>query len=458
MVAMCFRNSHCSFLLALTGVVLITVANAVGSLADEPSATKTAPPNVIVILSDDQAWSDYSFMGHPHIQTPHLDQLAKESLTFTRGYSPISLCRPSLATIISGLYPHQHGIVGNDPPWAGMSEGRKRPAHNDPGYVVNRNAYLKHVDAMTSMPQMLAERGYRSLQTGKWWEGAPSRAGFTDAMTHGDFTRNGRHGDEGLKIGREGLGVIDEFMAETSASKTPFYLWYAPFLPHTPHNPPERLLAKYRDQTDSLPMAKYWAMCDWFDETCGELMGLLDKHALADNTLVVYVTDNGWINQMDASRYAPRSKRSPNEGGTRTPIMLRLPGTIEPHMNEVDLASTIDVVPTVLSLLDLQVPETLPGIDLLDSEAVRQRDAIHGEIFDHDIQSLDDPAASLQYRWIIQGRFKLIEPSSRMSGESVELYDLINDPTELHDLSGEQPERVDELRRQLNQWWQPATA
>lgn len=415
-----------------------------------------APPlNVVVILSDDQAYGDYSFMGHPHIQTPHLDQLARESLTFTRGYTPTSLCRPSLATIISGLYPHQHGIVGNDPPWEGMASGQKRPAHNDPAYVPSRMAYLKHVDAMTSMPQTLAPLGYRSLQTGKWWEGHPSRAGFTDAMTHGDFTRNGRHGDEGLKIGREGLGEIDAFLADTTASQTPFYLWYAPFLPHAPHTPPERLLAKYRDKADSLPMAKYWAMCEWFDETCGDLMGLLDKHSLAENTLVVYVTDNGWINELDSSRYAPRSKRSPNEGGTRTPIMLRLPGVIEPEMNTTDLASTIDVVPTTLKLLDLPVPEKLPGINLLDPAARESRQAIFGEIFEHDIQSLDDPAASVQYRWVIDGRFKLIQPSSRMNGEAAQLYDLIDDPNENQDLAADQPARVEALQRKLDAWWNP---
>ncbi|MEM6980396.1 MAG: sulfatase-like hydrolase/transferase, partial [Planctomycetota bacterium] len=227
-------------------------------------------PNVVVILSDDQAWSDYSFMGHHAIETPHLDRLAEQSLTFKRGYTPVSLCRPSLATIVSGLYPHEHGIVGNDPPWSGIEKGEPRPRHNHPAYVPERERFLQHVDAMKSMPQMLAQRGYRSLQTGKWWEGAPSRAGFTDAMTHGDFTRNGRHGDDGLTIGREGLDVIDDFLSETVSSETPFYLWYAPFLPHTPHTPPARLLRKYKTKTDSVPMAKYWAMCEWFDETCGD--------------------------------------------------------------------------------------------------------------------------------------------------------------------------------------------
>src|SRR3954452_23783048 len=80
------------------------------------TAATAAPPNVVIVLSDDQAWSDYGFMGHPQIQTPRLDQLASQSGVFTRGYTPTSLCRSSLMTIISGLYAHQHLVTGNDPP------------------------------------------------------------------------------------------------------------------------------------------------------------------------------------------------------------------------------------------------------------------------------------------------------------------------------------------------------
>ena len=82
-----------------------------------------APPNVVLIISDDHHWGDYGFMGHPHIQTPHLDRLAAEGLTFRRGYVPSSLCCPSLASIITGRYPHEHLITGNDPPRpAGMKD------------------------------------------------------------------------------------------------------------------------------------------------------------------------------------------------------------------------------------------------------------------------------------------------------------------------------------------------
>ena len=79
------------------------------------AAERLARPNVVFIISDDQAWSDYGFMGHPHIATPRLDRLAAESVTFQRGYAPVPLCRPSLSSIVTGLYPHQHGVTGNDP-------------------------------------------------------------------------------------------------------------------------------------------------------------------------------------------------------------------------------------------------------------------------------------------------------------------------------------------------------
>jgi uncharacterized sulfatase len=215
------------------------------------SAEPSTPPNVVIILSDDQAWGDYGFMGHPQIQTPHLDRLAKESLVFTRGYTPVSLCRASLMTIITGQYPRQHLITGNDPPKG-----------------TDRREMLKHVRRTPTLPKLLVDKGYVSFQSGKWWEGNFAEGGFTAGMTHGDPAKGGRHGDLGLKIGRDGLQPIYDFL-ETNRGK-PFFLWYAPMLPHTPHNPPERLLAKHRDKTDSEHVAKYWAMCEWWDETCGE--------------------------------------------------------------------------------------------------------------------------------------------------------------------------------------------
>ncbi|MGC6487955.1 MAG: sulfatase-like hydrolase/transferase [Planctomycetota bacterium] len=388
-------------------------------------------PNVVMIISDDQAWTDFGFMGHDEIRTPHLDALAARSLVFERGYVPSSLCRPSLATMITGLYPHEHGITGNDPP---KGEDRDR--------------MLRHIAAAETLPELLAPSGYRSLQTGKWWEGNCRCGGFSDGMTHGERARGGRHGDEGLKIGRQTMQPIFDFVEE--CGEEPFFLWYAPFLPHTPHNPPERLLAKYRRAGKSLHVAKYHAMCEWFDETCGQLLDHLRARGLEDDTLVVFVTDNGWIQRPDRRGFQPRSKRSPYEGGVRTPILLSWPGHVAPGASAA-YASSVDLAPTILRACGLDVPAAMSGVDLLDARAARAE--VFGETYTHDVADLDRPTKGLKHRYVIQDGWKLIAP--RDAGARPELYDLGADPFEEEDLVAAQPARAAALQRALDAWWRP---
>lgn len=416
---------------ALFAAVCLICPGGLASLAAKEAVAK--PPNVVLIISDDQAWKDYGFMGHETIETPHLDRLARESLTFTRGYVPDSLCRPSLMTMITGLYPHQHGITGNDPPKG-----------------VDRRKMLAKIARTPTLPEQLKPLGYASLQTGKWWEGHYLRGGFTEGMTHGDPQRGGRHGDLGLKVGRQGLEPIATFL--DAHPEEPFFLWYAPFLPHSPHNPPPRLLAKYRDKTDSIHVARYWAMCEWFDETCGELLTMLKDRQLSDNTLVVYVTDNGWIQSKKSPRYAPRSKRSPNEGGIRTPIMLHWPGKIEPRRDDETLVHSIDLAPTILAACGVKPTSDLPGENLLPlaDGGKLKRDAIFGAIYEHDVPDLDAPCAGLMYRWTISGQHKLILPADDASPQ---LFDLAADPDERKNLAEQSPGRVSELRKRLDAWF-----
>ncbi len=438
------RNWHIVAGLIAAIVLIITSQSAI-----------SAPPNVVFILSDDQAYGDYGFMGHPHIQTPNLDRLAAESLTFTRGYVPTSLCRPSLATIVTGLYTHQHGIVGNDPPPPPTARNaRGNVIHTHPDYLPIRDKYIDHMRGCDTICDRLAQLNYVSLQTGKWWEGNWNIGGFTEGMTHGDFLKGGRHGDDGLAIGREGLERIDLFFSDIKGKQHPFFLWYAPMMPHTPHNPPEDLLRKYIALAPTEPIAKYWAMCEWFDQTIGDLRALIDKHGFHENTMIVYVTDNGWINLPNQSAYAPRSKRSQYDGGLRTPIMISLPGQIKPRKDDDHLASSIDLVPTVLAACGLPADEKLPGINLLDEQALKARDSIFGGIFEHDIVDMDRPEASLMWRWIIHEDYKLIVPTQRVSAV-VELYDVRKDPQESNNLVKSEPERVQQLLTLLDAWWKP---
>ena len=238
------------------------------------------PPNIVLIISDDQAWTDFGFMGHESIETPRLDRLADESLVFEHGYVPSSLCSPSLASIITGRYPHQHRITGNEPPRP------KGVGHANPEYRAAVAEMIALADACPTLPDLLGETGYRSLQTGKWWLGDFRRGGFTHGMTHGDPDRGGRHGDEGLDIGRRTMQPIEEFIEE--AGDDPFLVWYAPFLPHTPHDPPQDLADKYADRTDSVRIARYWANCERFDASCGALLDLLERLAPGERKLELF--------------------------------------------------------------------------------------------------------------------------------------------------------------------------
>ena len=406
-------------------------------------------PNIVYIISDDQGWDDYGFMGHPHIQTPNLDQLAKQSLTFDHGYVPTSLCCPSLASLITGLYPHQHKITSNDP--AAPQGMTKRQFYNSPGFRQGREVMNQHLEAVPTMPKMLAEKGYLSLQTGKWWQGNFKRGGFTHGMTTGE-----RHGDEGLDIGRKTMQPIVKFIAEAKEKQKPFFIWYAPMLPHTPHNPPQRLLKKYQGKTKSASEARYWAMVEWFDETCGTLLNHLEEQKLADNTIVVYVCDNGWIQNPDGP-LSIRSKRSPYDAGIRTPIMIRWPGHVKPQRSS-DNVMSLDIMPTVLQMIGMESTAAMPGVNLLDPQARAARKTIQGATYRHDSLDLNDPAKSVRHRWIIEGDWKLIVPHVPADEDgpgTIELYNLADDPKETNNLAAQEPNRVTQLQKKLNAWWNP---
>ena len=315
-------------------------------------AMGTTPPNVVMLISDDQTWTDFGFMGHPEVRTPNLDRLASQGLFFPRGYVTASLCRPSLATMVTGLYPHQSKIVNNYPMGTPLLDHPPRLFSRTGEYWQKHQEMIHLIDLVPTLPSMLGEFGYESLQTGKWWEGHFGRGGFTAGMTLGTpgwavtttVATNWRGGDRGIAIARDfGMKPIFDFIEE--AGDRPFFVWYAPAIPHNPHDPPQRLLDKYIDKTESIRIARYWAMCEWFDETCGELLDYLDEHGLSDNTLVVFVTDNGYIPRPDAGGADyERSKSSVYDGGIRTPIILYWPGRIQPRRIETPVSS-VDLVP-----------------------------------------------------------------------------------------------------------------
>ena len=466
--------------------LLLILACFLGSGLRVPGAGR---PNVILIISDDQTYRDFGFMGNRRVRTPNLDRLAGRSARYVNGYVPTSVCSPSLATLLTGLYPHQHGIHYNHPP-PGNSAFNKMTSRREYERVRSRSFGL--IRNQPTLPRALAKAGYRCLQTGKFWEGHWRNAGFTEGMTifepppgqtfggvrtlaNGAKAAHG-NGDWGLKIGRETMKPIHDFIADCADDKTPFFVWYAPYLPHQPHDSPQKYFDLYRNQPD---VAKheipYFASISQFDDTVGDLLDFVESRGLTKDTLFVFVTDNGWTpgtrrhrTQKDFFYHTKESKRSPFEDGLRTPILLSWPGVVKPATHEA-LVNSIDLVPTILSAMGRPgaIPDR-PGADLMPSARGEAEPdagrAVFGEIYPGDAASLRNPSRDIAYRWIRDGDFKLIVPHSQRDAKpwggylsKPALFNVAEDPAEKRNLAErpDQGDRVARLKVKLDRWWTP---
>jgi uncharacterized sulfatase len=355
--------------------------------------------------------------------------------------------------------------------------------------VRSRSFYL--IRSAHTLPRFLATQGYRSLQTGKFWEGHYSNAGFDEGMTvfapvpgqefggnrtlaSGELVAHG-NGDWGLKIGRETLQPIGDFLASLGEGQR-FLLWYAPYLPHQPHDAPAEFVQRYRD-SGGLPrhLIPYYANCSWFDHTVGNLLEILRKHETLDRSLVVFLNDNGWTPSENPQPNRPAefaqtrtSKRSPFEDGLRTPILLSWPGVIPPGRHTA-LVSSIDVVPTILDAVGLQDKAApLPGISLLPAargaRSLAENRPVFGEIYPGDCHKLGHPSEHIAYRWVRQGTWKLIVPHSQGKKtpwgkylDRVALFNLAQDPGETRNRADD-PEVAAQrklLTELLDDWWTP---
>lgn len=209
-------------------------------------------------------------------------------------------------------------------------------------------------------------------------------------------------------------------------------------------------------------------MCEWLDETCGELLAYLEKKGALENTLIVYICDNGWAarstraddpNQKGEGKFALRSKSSPYENGIRTPIMLSWPGRIEPK-EDPNFAHSIDLFPTIAAAAGLEAPEGLPGINLLDETARNERKMVFGSVHSTQNITIGNPDDTLQYLWGIEGDWKLlvryhgkdVRNAHIWDTKPVRLYNLKNDLHEENELSAQHSKIVERLRAKIEAW------
>lgn len=445
------------------------------------------PPNIVYIIADDQSWTDFGFMGNERVHTPHLDALAAQSARFPNGYLTTSVCRPSLMTLLTGLYPCQHGVHFNHGPPGNGGFNKMTSAEE---YLRIRSGEFALIQRLPTLPRTLHDSlGYRSFQSGKFWEGHWRNGGFTEGMTifetpppeqsyggirtlaSGSTVPHG-NGDFGLTIGRETMQPIYDFVERAAQAKTPWLLVYAPLLPHQPHDSPERFYEMARSHPgvtkEELP---YFASIAQFDDTLGELLAWLKKQGEWENSLIIFTCDNGWRPSEQAERHRPeefapnqRSKRAPFDEGIRSPFLLHWPGKL-PSATHEGLASSIDLVPTILSAAGLARESwpRLPGLDLLPvargEKTIPADRAVYGAIYPGDALRLGHPEDDVAYRWIRQGADKLIVPRDDMAWggylAKTALFDVVRDPGEWNDLSAnpESAAKIASLHKLLDAWW-----
>ncbi|MEM9257183.1 MAG: sulfatase-like hydrolase/transferase [Pseudomonadota bacterium] len=368
-------------------------------VVDEDETGKEAP-NIILIVGDDIAFDHYGFTGHPIVQTPTLDGLADVSIRYPNTYVA-SHCRPTQAGLLTGLPQHRHRVT----------------------YLVGPG-----LSRVTTLPDRLVNAGYASYQAGKFWEGEPDRYGFTDFMP---FTsRTGA-----LELGRRTIQPVLDFIAQTTS---PWFIWFTPRMPHSPHRAPELYRSQYEDLGLNKETVEYYAMISWFDAVVADVLA-----AVGEQTVVIYLADNGYIQSPLPEIPARRSKVSLYERGVRTELLIRLPG--EPAGLRPSPASVPDVVRTILSLAGAYW-EDLPGRDLFSEPSEEAR--AFGSLWA--LQFIDS-RRRLAARFARQGDTKLID---RRVGRD-ELYNLAADPNE-HDNLIDDPDWFivqSELRVALDHWW-----
>lgn len=411
-------------------------------------------PNIVLVISDDHGWPYFGFMGSAIVQTPHLDELAREGTVFRHGFATSSLCRPSLLSLLTGYHPLQ---------WSEIQQRRRE--RGEPVRIAHH----------PTLPRLLSARGYASFQGGKYWEGGYRDGGFSHG-TKRDLAREpvpgftNASGGEGLELGRSTMEPLWEFLDQHR--EQPFFVWFAPKLPHTPHDAAEPFLRPYAQLPISEEAMRYYANVTRLDDRVGALIAYLEGAGLSERTLVVFVSDNGWEQGAEdhpavPALGGPRGKGSMYELGYRTPVIFRWPGVIEEGSLRAEVVSLVDLVPTLLDFAGVDPPAGLPGRSLYPlltgrggferraviegSSRVRPPRAVEGARANPNADLLRAEQAyfyrdaAWRYVWY---------PDAPRFGDRAEdeLYRIDRDPFETQDLASRNPELVADYRQRILDW------
>ncbi|MPZ19137.1 MAG: sulfatase-like hydrolase/transferase [Luteitalea sp.] len=433
--------------LAATLLVLLAACG-----GQAPPRAEARPPNIVLIMTDDQGWAQLGVHGDDVLKTPNLDRLASESVELTRFYvSPV--CAPTRASLMTGRYNYRTGVVDT---WLGRA--------------------MMHPDEVT-LAEMLSAAGYHTGIFGKWHLGdnypmRPIDQGFDEALVH-------RGGGIGQPSDPPGSSYFDPILQHNGVQEQhegyctdvffdaalrfieqtrdrPYFLYLATNAPHAPYQVPDEYRKRYAALGLDDKDARIYGMITNIDDNVGRLVAALERLGDAEDTVLIFMTDNGPTTRRYAAGLRAQ-KSSVYEGGIRVPFFLRWPARLEPRKMDV-MAAHIDVTPTLLDAAGAAKPARvqLDGRSLMPLVDGRTNDWPERTLY---IQSHrgDEPQRNRAFAAVSQ-RWKLTQPLSFSepppANAPLELYDLAADPAEEHNLASAHPELIQKMKQGYDEWFE----
>ncbi|MDA0587110.1 MAG: sulfatase [Planctomycetota bacterium] len=432
--------------------------------ADPSEPARSEKLNVVFLLADDLGWTGLRCFGSDFYETPNLDRLAARSTRFTNAYAACTVCSPTRASIMTGMYPARlhltDFIAGQNRPFAKLS-------------IPDWTKFLEH--RHVTIAEALQQAGYRTGMIGKWHldqrgaranEFAPVRHGYDEQHFKPPGTRGYFIPEKFKPLGESGSRYATDYLTDQAvdfierSKDKPFFLYFAYHTPHTPIEGREDLVAEFRakvreDATHKNPV--YAAMVKSLDMSVGRVLQQLEKSGVADRTLVVFTSDNGGLTQ----RYGKhdgftenlplrRGKGSAYEGGVRVPTIVYLPGVSKPGSDCDEPVCTIDWYPTLLELTGSKGDSThnssvdgasIAGL-IRDPQARLERNLYWH--YPHYHAGGDGP-----YSAVRSGDWRLIEFHE---DRHLELYNLRQDLGERQNLAASHPKEASTLLADLRSW------
>lgn len=430
-------------------------------------------PNIVFIVADDLGWADTTLYGHTSLyETPNIERLAKRGMTFSRAYSASPLCSPTRSSLLTGLHPARTGLTTPNCHLPQVVLTATTPDKGNPAKkAVGPNSVSRLDTKYETIAERLQSNGYVTGHFGKWHLGkepySPLEHGFDVDIPHwagpgpaGSFVAPWKFPDFDPDTPNE---HIEDRMAKeavdwmTANKEKPFFLNYWMFSVHAPFDAKADLIEKYRGKVDPKNPQRsptYAAMIESMDDAVGTLLDTLDELGVADNTVIIFFSDNGgnMYNEVDGTTPTSNAplrggKATMYDGGVRVPMIVSSPGEVKPESTSNEIVQSCDFYPTILQMLQLDPGEgqEFDGISILPAlkgESLT-RDAIF-TYFPHDPPVPDwvPPSVSVH-----RGDWKLLRLlfQGENGAHRYQLYNLAEDIGEKKNLAAEKPELVKEL-------------